>query len=279
MNILVTGSGGFIASEFIKLLEEKYTVYKMFNGERYSIEKDIIVLNLLNIDHIKLLNKESIKIDVVVHTASRMVSELNTKDMSILYDNIKMYENLILIINRFKPKKVVNLSSTAVYPNNDGEYYEYSEINPSVNNDGLYGLSKFCGENLLNMSCQGVKIISLRISQVYADSMRNDRLFEVMKNELKETNKITVCGTGERVSNFIDIKLLSEKILFFVEQDVCGLFNVGDKNLSYEQVAKLIIDKHGNYNSIINLIDKGLSSKTYININKLKEVEADYAKK
>jgi nucleoside-diphosphate-sugar epimerase len=168
---------------------------------------------------------------------------------------------------------VINFSSIAVYPNKDGVYCEDSEILPSINNDGLYGLSKFCGENLLDFCCKGVGVVNLRISQVY--SRRNDRIFEVMKRELLESNKISVYGNCNRVGNFITIDLLVEKVLFFINNDLYGVFNIGGENLSYKDLALSIINKYGNSRSIIKCVDKGVSSKMYINLNKLKNIEAN----
>ena len=68
--------------------------------------------------------------------------------------------------NKFNPKQVINLSSIAVYPNKDGIFYETSEIRPSANNDGLYGLSKFIGENILDFKCAKSNIVKLRLAQV-----------------------------------------------------------------------------------------------------------------
>ena len=184
-----------------------------------------------------------------------------------------MYENLLLIIEKFKPSKVINFSSIAVYPNKDGEYSENSEINPSVNSEGLYGLSKFCGENILDFfnKSNSVCVTNLRISQVYGNEMRDDRIFKIMQKELEETNTITVFGKGERISNFIQIDILVEKIIYFIENTLCGTFNIGDENLSYYDIAKKIVDKHGNLKSTIKLVERGVSSKTFINCDKMQE--------
>ena len=163
--------------------------------------------------------------------------------------------------------KVINFSSIAVYPNKDGEYFETSEIRPSVNHECFYGLSKFCGENILDSLCEGIDIAHLRVSQV-AENNRSDRVFEVMKKELFENNKITVYGNGNRISGFIEINTLIKKINFFLENDIKGIYNTSEYNLSYKDLASNLISKYGNQKSSISYIDRGVSSKVIINNEK-----------
>ncbi len=270
MNILITGANGLIAQNLIKKINNTHNIYLLLNGEVYEFYNNKITVNLLNVNHVQSLLKEKLEFDILVHTASKMADKNNLEDIDLFFDNISMYKNLVLIVNRFKPKKVINFSSIAVYPNKDGIYCENSEILPSVNNDGLYGLSKFCGENLLDFCCKGTGVVNLRISQVY--SKRSDRIFEVMKKELLESNKISVYGNCNRVSNFITIDTLVEKILFFINNDSYGVFNIGDENLSYKDLALSIINKYGNSESIIECVNKGVFSKVYINTDKLKNI-------
>ena len=124
--------------------------------------------------------------------------------------------------------------------NFDGEYLESSEIRPSINNDCLYGLAKFCGENILDSLCKGIDIAHLRVSQV-AGNNRSDRVFEVMKKELFENNKITLYGNGNRISGFIGIKTLIKKINFFLDNDIKGIYNTSEYNLSYKDLASTIL--------------------------------------
>lgn len=275
MNVLVTGSNGYIGKDLVKKLSKKYNVLQMQNSNEYSIISDVYKMNLLNTDHIKVFKSENISIDLVIHVASKMSSALSIYDLSILQDNIKIYENLIDIIEHFKPNKLINFSSIAVYPNIDGEYDEESMIKPSINGDALYGLSKFCGENMLDHLLKNMQICisHLRISQVFSDDLRDDRLYKMMKYELSKTNCISVYGNGERVSNFIHKDILIEKVLVFVENDFEGIFNIGDKNLTYKEFAEYVIREFGDNNSKITLNQNGAKSKLYIKMNKFNSLE------
>lgn len=276
MNILITGANGFIGQHLIENLNENHNVIELCNGKEYLKNNLKFSCNLLDKSHISSFLKEKLEIDLIIHTASQLASTQNINDLSLLYENIRMYEHLSLMITHYKPDKVINFSSIAVYPNKDGEYFEDSEIRPSKNNDCFYGLSKFCGENILDLLHKEIKIVHLRVAQVYGNGMREDRIFKVMQKELKDTNAITIYGKGRRISNFINIDTLIEKVIFFIENDLCGIFNVGDKNLLYSDLALKIIAEHGNKKSKVKLKDEGVSAKCLINTDKLKKMELKY---
>ncbi len=278
MNILITGAKGFIGSSLVKKLYKSHKIIKLINGTSYSFSNEQAVCALTCTSHIDKLLAENFKIDMIIHTASVLTSIENSEQLFLFHDNIKMYENLLLIIKKFKPIKVINLSSVAVYPNQDGIFSETSEIRPSINNDGLYGLAKFFGENILDFFNKNTdtKVVHLRISQVYGKGVREDRIMKIMQNELEETNMVTVFGNGRRVSNFIDINTLLERIIFFIKHNQSGIFNIGDKHFSYKDIALDVIKKYGDNSSKINIIDTGISSQCLINSDKFKKIKDSY---
>ena len=268
MNILITGANGFIGKHLIKGIDSKHQIFQLVNGKKYNFNKNIFTVNLLDDEHISFFLKEKIDVDILIHLAAVMCSSENQNNFSLLISNIRIYENLVSIIKKLRPNRIINFSSTAVYPNLDGEFSEVSEIRPSINNDSLYGLAKFCGENILDSFCNDISIVHLRVSQVI-ENERGDRIFEVMKSELSQTNNITVYGNGRRVSGFISINNLVEKVNLFIKNDVIGIFNTSEFNLSYKDLALNIIAKYGDKNSSMSFKDKGVSSQTIINDNKL----------
>ena len=126
MNILLTGSNGFIGKNLSQKLKKKYKIYYLTRSKFYSRKKNKIKCDLSKKKHIKLLMKEKIKLDIIIHTASKLASASNLENISLIKHNILIYENLSFVINKFNPKQVINLSSTAVYPNKNGVYDETS---------------------------------------------------------------------------------------------------------------------------------------------------------
>lgn len=273
MNILITGANGYVGKALSEKLKLEHNLFCVKNSSFFSFQDNIIFLNLLDSSQVEQLCNSTLTIDMIIHTASKMASPQTIDDMTILYDNIKIYENLILIAKHFNPEKFINFSSMAVYPNIDGEYTETSLINPSLNGDALYGLSKVCGENILNFSLRNtaIKLIHLRIGQVYSEEMADNRLYKVMIKELEEKNQISVYGNGERISNFIHLNTLLDNIIFFINvqwDNTIEIYNIGENNYSYYEFAQMVISKYGNEESIIVRNQAGAKSKFMLNTEK-----------
>lgn len=278
MNILITGINGFIGRNLAGVLRDKHNIYgldlKTKNGPR---DKRQIAIDLA--DHVKVRKyfskfKQSNRIDIIVHLAAQMASVDNCRKLSILYDNLKITEGIVLAAEILNPKKIINFSSMAVYPNKDGLFNENSTIQPSLNSDCFYGLAKFCSENIMDFMLAGKNIIisHLRVSQVFGEGMGQDRLMPGMLRELKNKNTVTVFGGGRRISNFIHIAKLAEIVSFFIYNDYKGIYNVGAENLSYEKVAERIIKEYGNHKSRIIKEKKGSDIQFFLNTSKLHKI-------
>ena len=252
MTILITGSTGFIGSNLVEQLSKNHQVYGLTRDDK--IDKKYIKADLLDYTQstIAIFNKIT-KVDVIIHLASRISLLGDIDNLSILSDNIQISQNLFYLAKRLNVEKIINFSSNAVYPNIDGTYDENSVIDPSNNTDCIYGLSKFNSEILLKYWCQkeDISFSNLRISQVYGKGMNQNRIIPQMEKELAENNTITVYGDGIRMINLTSIEFLLEKVNLFVEKNLHGTYNIGEKNISIMQLAEEIISQYGNENSTI----------------------------
>ena len=66
MNILITGSGGFIGSNLINNLKNEYFILELYNGLEYSFNENKIVCNMQNEEHVEKLLNEDIKIEILL---------------------------------------------------------------------------------------------------------------------------------------------------------------------------------------------------------------------
>ncbi len=269
MKILLTGAGGFIGSAINNKFCSKYNIIS--TSREKSKKKDTIKINLEE----KYLNQfEECKFDIIIHCASLLANEKDALSLDVFKKNIKITENMITITKKTNPRLFINLSTIAVYPNISGEYKENSIVHPSLNTEGLYGLSKFCSEELLNFSFKETKtkVLNLRLGQTIGKGMRKDRVYSMMINELKEKNTINVYGNGERISGFLSINYLLEKIETIINhKGIEGTYNLVENNISYYDLAKRIIEQHGDNNSSIKIISSGVNSKVKINSDKIEK--------
>lgn len=286
MKIIITGTSGFIAQHFNTGLSKKNIVYNITSKKKLSNKKNnIIYLNLSKKNEvIKFLNSKKInkilKPDVVIHISSITMNIKRTLDVNILDSNNEITKNMILICKKLKPYLFVNFSSTSVYPQTSGHYDENSLIKPELNNDCLYGLSKYNSEVLFSyfFNLYKIKLLNLRISQVLGENMNSNRILPTLIKEINDKNTITLYGQGKRTSNFIEIDKLYSLVFFLIKNKVTGLYNIGDINYSYINLAKKIKSKYGNINTKIILLKHGISSKFKLNLNKLKKKIKIYEK-
>lgn len=117
MNILLTGSQGYIGSSIFKHLHSSYNILQINRQvfdlrDTYSTNKWFDSLD------------DGMSFDVVIHTSIKGGNRLESDNSSILDDNIKMYYNLLN--HRHRYRKFINIGSGAE---------KYSA-------DSFYGLSK-----------------------------------------------------------------------------------------------------------------------------------------
>ena len=273
MNILITGSNGFIGNKIKESLSNNHNLIFIQRSQSSKFSENDFFIDLTDLDalkgeldHGKLGN---CKIDTIIHCAALLADGSNNHSLDLFNNNNKITESVILLTNFFKPKKLINFSTIGVYPNKDGNYNENSEVDPSENSECLYSLSKFCSEVLFKFFLSTTKVINLRLAQTIGEGMRSDRMFSIYLDELQKHNKISVWGNGERESNFIQVEELLKKIDFILNNDsISGTFNIGQKNISYLELASLVIEMYGDLNSKIILLEKGIKSKIKIECSK-----------
>lgn len=134
MNILITGSNGYIGSSLVNLLSNKYHLS--------YINRNIFDLR----DSEKTQNWFTDKyFDIVIHTAIKGGSRLQNDSNSIIEDNIKLYTNLIRCKNHFN--KLINIGSGAEKYAQDTPYgYSKKIINDAIQTENncynirIYGI-------------------------------------------------------------------------------------------------------------------------------------------
>ena len=132
--------------------------------------------------------------------------------------------------------------------------------------------SKLICEKIITLSLKSncEKILHLRISQVYGKYMNKSRVIPMMNNELTSKNQITLFSKGKRISNFISAHYLLKIILFLLTKPQDGIFNIGEKNVSYLNLAKILIKENGNkVSKILYKKNNIITNQFYLNTKKL----------
>lgn len=167
MRILVTGCSGLVGLNLLESLankgylvigyDQKGPVYESpnFIFEQGDLCDNNRIFSVLN----------SYKADCIVHCGGISHPKIGTSDQ-IIQSNINGTVNIFEAAKKFNIKRVINLSSGAVYGQNQLEYT--NEDTPLVPTS-IYGVSKVAGEQIAKIynESYGLEIISLRVCFVY----------------------------------------------------------------------------------------------------------------
>lgn len=250
LNILVTGSEGFLGKKLVKVLEaEGHNVIGLDkkNGD-----------NLLNLKPMKKV------IDVVYHTAA-MQPENVLMDMSkYLKQNLLATENLL---KNCTAEKYIYTSSFSVY--GKPEYLPMDEEHPT-NPINPYGFSKLMTEYLFNWyeRMMGYEVTVLRIDGIYGHGATIKGL---INNMIDSKKPIKLFNDGEKKRNYVYI---NDVVSACVESLLAptGVYNIGGgKPLKLYEIAERINNALEDKVEVILSDEKpiiGYDSDVYMDIDK-----------
>jgi len=295
-NILVTGGCGFIGSNFINYMMEKYNNINIINidamyycanennvkewirnDKRYVLVKGDIKCNDI-INHI--LNQYNI--NYVIHFAAQSHVQNSFND-SILFtqDNVLGTHYLLDCCLKYgKIKKFIHVSTDEVY----GESMvniktEHSILCPT----NPYAGTKAGAELLAQSYCHSFKmpIIITRGNNVFGPNQYPEKVIPKFIKLLKENKKITIQGDGSSIRGFLHV---SDTVKAFecilLNGKIGEIYNIGcDEHMEYSvmDIAKLLIKmikNTDNFQEWIEYIeDRPYNDKRYyISNNKVKDI-------
>lgn len=255
MNVLVTGSAGFIGSHLCEtLLKSGHSVVGLDNMNQFY-DPDLKKSNLVAIEHLAdSLQKEFVfyqndirdqdqvaqiltehKIELIVHLAA-MAGVRPSFENPLLYSEVNVTGTLTLLEEARKAgiKKFVFASSSSVYGNNSK--VPFSESDPVDSPVSPYAATKRSGELLCRVYQQvyGMSIACLRFFTVYGPRQRPDLAINKFAHLMMQGKKIPVYGDGSKSRDFTyidDIILGVVGAIHWVQESQvpqCEIFNLGE---------------------------------------------------
>lgn len=226
MNILLTGSNGFLGQE-IKNKLQSFNIFELNRSSgKYKIE--------LN-KNIPVFQEE---FNLVIHCAGKahFVPRTRVEEMEFYEINVIGTKNLLKgLENSGLPEKFVFVSSVAVYGRNFG--YLINENNPLQAKDP-YGLSKIEAEKLVLDWCvsNNIKCTILRLPLIIGDNAPGN--LRSMINGIKKGIYFNIAGGNARKS-----MVLSTDVANFIigAAEKGGIYNLTDgKHPSFKELSDLI---------------------------------------
>jgi len=258
MKLLVTGGYGFIGSNFILKLLEKYTEFKIknvdaelngSNPKNLSKIKDHQNYEFVkgNITDHKLMKKLLNECDTVINFAAESFVDRSINNASpFLVSNILGTHTILDIITKQK-KKMIQISTDEVFGSLENKSAkEETKFNPT----NPYAATKASAELLVNsyFTTYNSNVIITRCTNNYGPRQFPEKLIPKTILLADQNKKIPIYGNGRNIRDWI-----------FVEDHCNAIFNIltnGKSGKSYNISASNEIDNITIVKKILSLMNK-----------------------
>lgn len=231
MNIIVTGSNGFIGGHICEYFIDKGDYVIGLDLAESSTKKcdEYIQCDLSSSQVDDILNTvKAGKIDAVVHLAADMRGEPYTVD--VVKNNCTGTQRLIEFCINNGISSFVQMSSLPVIgtPEKLPVTEEHSIKPPTV-----YHVTKYMQELLADYASysKGLRTVSFRICSPIGIGVNPKTIFPIFVNKALNNEDITLIGKGTRKQTYIHVKDIAQAVYKAVNSDACGVYNLGSYNL------------------------------------------------
>jgi nucleoside-diphosphate-sugar epimerase len=283
--ILVTGGAGFVGSSLVDRLSE--------NAENYIV----VVDNLLTGDAKKVPVKDNVRFikcdvnkfedisavfysnhfDFVFHYAAVVGVQRTLDNPIMVLDDVKGFENLLMLCKNTGVKRVFFSSSSEVY----GEPFEFpqNEETTPLNSRLPYAIVKNIGEAYIKSFHQefGLEYTIFRYFNTYGPKQSDDFVISKFLQKALKNEPITIYGDGSQTRTFCYINDNVDTCLKCMEEDAIlnDTVNIGGADeMTVLELAKVIIKVTDSSSEIIHLpaLKEGDMTRRQPDNTKMKEI-------
>mgnify|MGYP001770241714 CR=1 FL=1 len=261
MNLLVTGGAGFIGSNFVRYMLEKYSNYKVVNYDLLTyagnLENLKDVENHPNYTFVKgnINNRELVdylvkthEIDVIINFAAESHVDRSITDPDIFVKtNVLGTQALLDVAKANNIKKYVQISTDEVY-GTLGETGYFTEQTPLAPNSP-YSASKAGGDLLVRVyhETYGLNANITRCSNNYGPYHFPEKLIPLMITNALEGKELPIYGDGQNIRDWLHVKDHCAAIDLVIHKGRPGeVYNIGGHNeRTNNEIVYLIVEKLG----------------------------------
>ena len=242
---LVCGGSGYFGTVLVRILKEKGEDVRIFDlNDAYDKKSDIEFLRG-DIRDKNTLEKAFDGVSTVYNTAAQVPLAKNKK---LFYSvNVNGAENLFDLALKHKIKKVIHLSSSAVFGIPQKNPVDES-ILPNPMED--YGRAKYEAEKIAQKYFKkGLNITLIRPRTILGDGRLG--IFSILFKWVKEGINIPVLGDGKNRYQFVHAQDLAGACILAAQEDKNEIYNIGA--LKFGTMRELLEDliKHAKSSSKI----------------------------
>jgi dTDP-glucose 4,6-dehydratase len=242
MRILVTGGCGFIGSNFIKHMLDKYD-YQIYNMDKLTYAGNKNNLG----EHSKHLNYNFIEgdindydnlikifgfyeIDTIINFAAESHVDRSIENSDeFIQTNINGTHTLLKMLHEFPIKKFIQISTDEVYGSLIDFEEPFTEESPLKPNSP-YAASKTSADLLCRSfyKTHGYPITITRCSNNYGPNQYPEKLIPLMIQKAKNDEKLPVYGDGKNIRDWVHVQDHCEAIDIVLHKGKDGeVYNIG----------------------------------------------------
>ncbi|MCG6794636.1 dTDP-glucose 4,6-dehydratase [Anoxybacillus geothermalis] len=270
MNLLVTGGAGFIGSNFVRYMLNKYPEYKIVNYDLLTYAgnlenlKDIQenpryvfvrgdIRNYQLVDYIV----KSHHIDVIVNFAAESHVDRSISDPSVFVKtNVLGTQVLLDVAKANSIQKYVQISTDEVY-GSLGDTGYFTEETPLAPNSP-YSASKASADLLVRAyhETYGLNVNITRCSNNYGPYHFPEKLIPLMITNALEGKELPIYGDGQNIRDWLHVKDHCAAIDLVIHKGKPGeVYNIGGHNeRTNNEIVHLIVEKLGVSKSLIKYV-------------------------
>jgi len=260
-SVLVTGGCGFIGSNFLNYMVEKYPQTNFVNVDKLdycaTTKNNVSIQNLKNYTFIhgdildeylllKVLNMH--KVEAVIHFAAQShVDNSFGNSIDFTLNNVLGTHKLLEACRIYDQiKRFIHISTDEVY----GEVHEGS---PDSHEDSVlaptnpYASSKASAELMVRSYYKSFNfpIIITRGNNVYGPQQYPEKVIPRFIKLLEADEKCTIQGTGKNMRNFIHVLDTAKAVeTVLLRGEIGEVYNIGSSTeLSVMEIAELLINR------------------------------------
>ena len=237
MNILVTGGEGFIGKKLVsRLIKEKHNVISLDKTNSADIVVDLSDENF-NFDCVD-------NIDYIFHLAAQPGGYFSLKNSYIDGKwNCLGTINVVKLSQKLKVKKLIYVSSMAIYGNQELSSEEHSKHDPI----SFYGVSKFTGELYTKLIYEhsNIPYTIFRLFATYGSGQdlnnKHQGILSIYLDQALNKDTIEITGHKNRVRELVHVDDVIEALMLSFNQETNNkTYNISN---SESLTPEIIINK------------------------------------
>lgn len=232
--VLLTGVAGFVGSNILPMLLEKYQVIGIDSlkhggfinniNEFLNHKKFKFIEHDLNLPFNESLKKEIKDVEIVFNVASYSSVEMSIDNpKEIINNNINL---MLTVLDECRYKKIIHLSSDEVY--GESLYYAHGE-NFNYNPSNPYAASKAAQENIIfsYWRTYGIKTIICNSVNLVGIKQTDDKFLPLIIKKINKDEMIKIYSVKGEIGSrtYMDVRNIGDAFIFIDEKIEPNVFS------------------------------------------------------